>query len=236
MGYTCDFIGHIDIAPALNEREIDYLNAFSGSRRWERPDGPYGVPRDPRAEDSDRARVLAHSRDRGSDRGSDRGGDPARDPARDHGGGKRREYHRPPEGQPSLWCDWVPCWEGSCLSYAGVEKFYGAATWLRYLIDHFLRPGAVAAQVGDARLAGFTFDHVLDGMVIGCRRDTRELFALIVRANAVHEDVLRRGALRHRGRPLLPYEAVIDRDLSPAQRQRRQREGQVLTFTRGLGA
>ena len=47
MGYTTDFIGHVDIAPALNEAEIDYLEAFCASRRWERPGGPYEVPGNP---------------------------------------------------------------------------------------------------------------------------------------------------------------------------------------------
>lgn len=208
MGYPTDFIGHVDVTPPLNEAEVAYLTAFSRSRRWERPGGPYDVPRDPRAEDADV-------------------------PASGEAG---RRYHRPPLGQPGLWCDWEPCWEGCCLAYNGVEKFFGAAAWLRYLVDHFLRPGAVASGSDDPRFAAFAFDHVLDGMVVGCRRDTKELFAIKVTANLVREEVLRRADRRFLGCPPLPYESAIDRTLPPALRRRRDRPAQVLPFTRDVGA
>lgn len=204
MGYTTDFIGHVDIEPRLNEHEIAYLTAFSESRRCERPGGPYDVPGNPRAED----------------------------PSCLPGNG----YNRPPLGQPSLWCDWVPCRDGCCLAYNGAERFYGAVEWLRYLIEHFLRPGAVASRFGAPRFAGFTFDHVLDGMVVGCRRDNKELFAVTVTGNRVHEEVLRRADRRFLGCPPLRYEEAIDRALSPREERRRQRDGQVLTFTRREGA
>lgn len=200
MGYTTDFIGHIDIAPALNDEEIAYLSAFSASRRCERPGGPYDVPGNPRAEDPDTF--------------------------------PRNAYNRPPAGQPGLWCDWVPCWDGCCLAYNGVEKFYGAVSWLRYLVDHFLKPGAEASRCGDPRFAGFTFDHTLDGMVVGCRRDNKELFAITVVHGVVRETILRPGDRRNLDYPPLPYEEAIDRELSPRQRRRREREGQVLPFTR----
>lgn len=38
-------------------------------------------------------------------------------------------YNRRSEGQPGLWCDWVPCWDGCCLAYNGVEKFYASLEW-----------------------------------------------------------------------------------------------------------
>lgn len=50
MGYTTDFIGHVNIAPSLNQAEQMYLTAFSESRRYRRPGGPYEVPRNPAAE------------------------------------------------------------------------------------------------------------------------------------------------------------------------------------------
>jgi hypothetical protein len=202
MGYTTDFIGHIDIEPALNAEEIAYLSAFSESRRFDRPGGPYDVPGNPRAENTDDVDV--------------------------------RLYNRPPEGQPGLWCDWVPCWDGCCLAYNGNEKFYGAVTWLRYLIDHFLAPRALASRSGDARFAGFTFDHVLEGTVVGCRRDNKELFTITVKDNRVTEDVLRPADRRFLDLPPLPYEEAIDRVEARRRRRRRTRgrEGQVLPFTR----
>ena len=51
MGFSTDFVGHIDIEPPLNDSEIAYLSAFSASRRYDRAD-PYKVPGNPRAESS----------------------------------------------------------------------------------------------------------------------------------------------------------------------------------------
>lgn len=50
VGSTTDFIGHVDIDPPLNDAEIEYLTAFSESRRCLRPGGPYAVPGNARAE------------------------------------------------------------------------------------------------------------------------------------------------------------------------------------------
>ena len=36
MGFSTDFVGHIDIEPPLNDSEIVYLSAFSASRRYDR--------------------------------------------------------------------------------------------------------------------------------------------------------------------------------------------------------
>jgi len=80
MGYTADFVGHIDIAPGLNEHELSYLSAFSASRRLSGPGGPYDVPSRPAEEDQPAVRGNAGN--------------------------------LPPDGQPTLWCDWVPCWDG----------------------------------------------------------------------------------------------------------------------------
>lgn len=43
MGYTTDFHGSIKIEPALSQEEADFLNAFSGSRRMNRAQGPYHI-------------------------------------------------------------------------------------------------------------------------------------------------------------------------------------------------
>ncbi len=188
MGFTTDFVGHIDITPPLNAQEAAYLSAFSGSRRFERAGGPYAVPGNPRAEEA-------------SEDDIDR-------------------YNTPPSGQPGLWCRWVPCWEGCCLALDGGEKIYDPARWLRYLIDHFLKPGALAATSGHQQLAGLTFDHTLDGMVVGCRRDNKELYAIEVVDNAVTERILRRADPRYRDWPPLPYEDQIDRDRELTRRRR----------------
>ncbi|MFL5337161.1 MAG: hypothetical protein ACJ8H8_29280 [Geminicoccaceae bacterium] len=191
MGYTTDFIGHVDVTPSLNDQEIAYLTAFSESRRCVRDGGPYAVPGNPRAES-----YADFERDR---------------------------YNATALGQPGLWCDWVPCWDGCCLAFNGNEKFYDPVRWLRYLIAHFLKPRAAASGTGLACFAGFTFDHVVEGMVVGCRRDNKELYAIVARNNRVTERVLRPADQRYVDRPPLPYEAAIDRQVESSPRRRRRR-------------
>lgn len=96
-------------------------------------------------------------------------------------------------GRPGLWCPWTACLQGCCLRWDGAEKPYQPERWLTYLIDTYLRPGAALA--GDLRAAalGLTFDHVLDGMLVGERAETTELFALEVRSNVVRRKVLLAG-------------------------------------------
>ena len=185
MGYTTDFIGHIDVTPPLNSVEQDYLSAFSTSRRWCRPTGPYVVPRNPQAE-----RVEGR-------------GDADID-----------AYNTPPPGQPGLWCEWVACWDGCCLSFTGHEKFYDPVPWLTYLIEHFLAPGAKARGAHDADPAfdQFTFDHHCDGLIVGCRRNDKELFAIRVEDNVVTTEILRTRDERYVDRPPLPYEAYADKE------------------------
>jgi hypothetical protein len=50
VGYATDFIGHVDIEPMLNDDEMAYLQAFTSSRRYARPGGPYDVPPNPAAD------------------------------------------------------------------------------------------------------------------------------------------------------------------------------------------
>lgn len=169
MGVHYEFLGHVTINPPLNAAERDYLIAFSESRRWDRPSGPYTVAPHPREDDYE-AEGVSRS-------------------ASDHPGGAWPGNH-PPAGQPGLWCDWTPCPKGCCLSHNGAEKFYGAGEWLRYVIDHFLRPGAEARRSGLACFEGFTFDHTCSGIVAVERRDVRELSLLHVHDNTVEVEVL----------------------------------------------
>lgn len=188
MGYSTDYLGHIDVDPPLNEVEIEYLSAFGRSRRCVRPDGPYGVPGNPAAESSD-----------------DFEGD---------------RYNICAPGQPNLWCDWTPCWDGCCIAWNGTEKSYSMIEWLKYLIKHFLKPNAAGA--GHPQLAGFTFDHTLSGIVVGCRRDNKELLAVKVTNNRVTTRVLRPAEPRYLDLPPLPYESQIDRENEYIRRRRRR--------------
>lgn len=130
-------------------------------------------------------------------------------------------YSETAEGQPSLWCDWTPCWDGACLSHSGIEKSYNTTRWMAYLIEHFLAPDALAARSKLAYFDDFTFDHVLDGTVAACRRDTRELYLIRVQANQVREEVLVHPEPTYLDLPPLPYETEIDRRSQRRSRRRR---------------
>lgn len=43
MTYPTEVLGEVEIRPALNRTEVDYLSAFARTRRWFRPQGPYVV-------------------------------------------------------------------------------------------------------------------------------------------------------------------------------------------------
>ena len=57
-----------------------------------------------------------------------------------------RGFNKPPAGQPGLWCWWEPAKDGAAIKWNGVEKFYNSEAWMSYLIDLFLKPGAVLAS------------------------------------------------------------------------------------------
>jgi hypothetical protein len=99
--------------------------------------------------------------------------------------GDTQSYNGVAPGMPGLWCPWTCCDEGCCLRWDGGEKPYAPDQWLGYLIDTFLRPGAALADDPTGLRHGLTFDHVLNGMLVGERRETSELFALEVLDNEV---------------------------------------------------
>lgn len=84
-------------------------------------------------------------------------------------------YNTPVDGQPELWCPWVPCCAGECLTVDDAEKVGAPVEWLQYLLDHFLRPDARAASSRSSDFEAFTFDHVLSDAVAMHCTETGEL-------------------------------------------------------------
>lgn len=129
MGYTTNFEGAFDITPPLDQQHIDYLNAFSQTRRMGRDAAKAAQMPDPvrtavglpigtegeyfvggvgfMGQDSD-ASVLNGNRE--------------------------------PSTQPGLWCQWVPSEDGTQLMWDQGEKFYDYTQWLEYIQTHFLNP------------------------------------------------------------------------------------------------
>lgn len=94
-------------------------------------------------------------------------------------------YNAPPQGQPGLWCQWEPTEDGTAIVWDGREKFYNAPEWLKYLIDHFLKPGAEASRTSDPQFDDFTFDHIVNGEVSAQGEDPDDHWALISSGNRI---------------------------------------------------
>lgn len=175
MGYTTDFDGYISIDPPLNDAEIEYLTKFSKTRRMDRTNGPY---------------FVEGSGFYGQGHDSD-----------------VRNHNKPPVGQPGLWCQWVPDELGTRLQWDGGEKFYDSVEWMQYLIDHFLRPyaiaagsipGAALARTNEPTFAGFTFNHVLNGVIDAQGESDDDTWHLVVENNVARRVEAADGPVVHR--------------------------------------
>lgn len=113
------------------------------------------------------------------------------------------------DAAPWGWSNWTACAKGCCLSYDGGDKANHMVQWLKYLMESFLVPGAKVQSLVDS--ASLTCDHVLNGMVVGSRRDNRELYSITVRDNAVEVELLWPGVTEWSDYPPLAYQVKIDR-------------------------
>lgn len=112
-------------------------------------------------------------------------------------------------GAPYGWSNWEACSKGCCLSYDGGDKANHMIPWLKYLMATYLVPGAEAA--GKPGYEELTCDHMLNGMVVGSRRDNRELYAITVEENEVVTELLWPGVPEWSDYPALGYQRSIDR-------------------------
>jgi len=91
-----------------------------------------------------------------------------------------RDYNNPPEGQPGLWCQWVPNGDGTAIEWDGKEKFYDSPEWMAYLIKHFLGTNPLAK----AELP-FLQGHTLNGTIAAQGEDPSDMWLLHVVDNQV---------------------------------------------------
>lgn len=79
---------------------------------------------------------------------------------------------------------WEVCARGCCLSWDGAHE---ATQWMQsslsFLIDHLFCAGAEGA--GRHQFEGFTFDHVLSGIVVGHRENEVDVTLVEVTDNVV---------------------------------------------------
>lgn len=84
---------------------------------------------------------------------------------------------------------WEVCSGGCCLAWnPGLEASQMMVPTLRFLVDHLLRRGAKGE--GRAAFESFTFDHVLDGAVMGSPASAGESRLVEVVGNVVTERAL----------------------------------------------
>ena len=86
--------------------------------------------------------------------------------------------------------DWRASTDGSRIAWRRSEKSNDAVHTLRFLVEHYLGPGALAMTCEGDEFAGFTFDHRLDGVLAAARDDTDELFLIRVVASVIETQTL----------------------------------------------
>lgn len=74
-----------------------------------------------------------------------------------------RDYNKPPEGQPGLWCQWEVSEDGSKLAWNQAEKFYDSQAWMAYLRSHFIALNA--AKYLEPEAFGFLKPHAMAGLI-----------------------------------------------------------------------
>jgi hypothetical protein len=159
MGYNTQFVGSFKLNKALQAEHHEYLQQFNNTRRMKR-----------------NARSTAHRKDpvrkaaglpTGPQGAYFVGGDYCR-----FGADREKDvvdYNVPPQGQPGLWCDWVPNTEGTEILHSGMEKSYNYVEWIKYLIKHFLGP----------------WGYKLNGEVIWQGEDMMDRGIIIIKNNVV---------------------------------------------------
>lgn len=95
-----------------------------------------------------------------------------------------------PDDRPPAPCPWVPVADGARL-VATTDDPDRASAWLRWLVHRLLKPGARARGRASSAFDDFTFDHVLDGVVVGCTGDSGRVVSVSVTGNTTRSRELR---------------------------------------------
>lgn len=129
MGYHTEFDGQFNLDKPLADNHKVYLEKFSNTRRMKR-----------------NAQIVSNFKDTVRDSvGLPIGKDGGYYVGAKGFAGQDRDssivdFNNPPDGQPGLWCQWIPNQEGTAIEWGGGEKFYDYSEWLQYLIQNFLKP------------------------------------------------------------------------------------------------
>ena len=125
-----EYSGRFNLDRALDPEQYEYLKKFSQTRRMKRDT----KLTEKRADSARRGSVNLPVGEEGCYFVGETG----------YGGQDKGEdvidANRPPEGQPGLWCQWMPTEDCKGIEWDGGEKFYNDSEWLEYIIAHFLKP------------------------------------------------------------------------------------------------
>lgn len=148
MGYTTEFEGSISVSPPLSPAEQDFLKLFADTRHMKRAEGPYFADG-----------KFGHGQN-------------------DYNKSIVYDYNEPDPIHPGLWCHWVSNEDGTAIEWDGGEKFYHSEEWMRFLIDHFLKPDHIADL-------SFLQGHTLNGKILAQGEEITDRWKLIVEDNVV---------------------------------------------------
>ena len=90
------------------------------------------------------------------------------------------DSNEPPDGQPGLWCQWVPTDDGEAIEWDGGEKFYYSELWMKYIIEHFIGLEPLAKSE-----LPFLQGHRCEGEISAQGEDPSDIWNLVVKANHV---------------------------------------------------
>lgn len=164
MGYDTSFTGEFKLDKPLSKEHKTYLENFAYTRRVQRKQTVAATMDDP-------VRIAAKLPIGGE--GAYFVG------AKGHCGqdidDSVKDYNTPPEGQPSLWCQWVPNSDGTAVEWDGGEKFYEYVDWIDYLVENFFKP----------------WGYVLNGEVYWCGEDSGDLGRIQIKDNNIKVNAAR---------------------------------------------
>lgn len=94
-------------------------------------------------------------------------------------------FNEPPASQPSLWCNFLPTEDGTAIRWNECEKTYEGYAWIKYLIDHFLKPKAKTHNMESPSFKDFTYNHICNGELIAQGEDPTDHWKIVVKDNVV---------------------------------------------------
>lgn len=131
MGYQTDFSGAINIDKPLTTEQIEYIKAFSLTRRvkrdvaelWRLHTGKHGLPGSENVYGLEGEYFAMDDGNYGQTKDS-----------------SVIDFNRPPQNQPGLWCGWTLNEDGTAIVWNEGEKFYNYIEWMQYIIENFFIP------------------------------------------------------------------------------------------------